>query len=46
MAARRAKTDPEIVEMPARTMAVVRTLGDPNDVGERVFKALYGRCTR
>ena len=42
MAAKRAKTDPEIVEMPARTMAVVRTLGDPNIVGERVFKALYG----
>lgn len=33
---------PQIVEMPARTMAVVRTTGDPNDVGERVFKALYG----
>ncbi len=42
MAARRAKTDPDIVEMPARTMAVVRTLGDPNIVGERVFKALFG----
>jgi len=46
MAAKRAKTDPEIVRIPARTMAVVRTLGDPNDVGERVFKALYGAaCT-
>lgn len=42
MSARRAKTDPEILEMPARTMAVVRTFGDPNELGERVFKALYG----
>jgi hypothetical protein len=42
MSARRAKTDPEIVELPARTMAVVRTTGDPNEVGAQVFKALYG----
>jgi hypothetical protein len=42
MTAKRSKTDPEIVEMPARTMAVVRAVGDPNDLGERVFKALYG----
>lgn len=33
---------PEIVEMPAETMAVVHTVGDPNDVGQRVFPALYG----
>ena len=42
MSPRKAKTDPEIVELPSRTMAVVRTVGDPNDVGESVFKALYG----
>ena len=33
---------PEITEMPAQTMAVVHTVGDPNDVGQRVFPALYG----
>lgn len=42
MAPRTLKTDPEIVELPSRTMAVVRTIGDPKDVGESVFKALYG----
>jgi hypothetical protein len=42
MSPRKLKTDPEIVEMPSRTMAVVRTVGDPTDVGESVFKALYG----
>ena len=42
MSPRRLKTDPEIVEMPARTMAVVRTVGDPTALGEGVFKALYG----
>ena len=42
MSARRLKTDPEIVEMPARTMAVVHSVGDPTEVGEAVFKALYG----
>jgi len=42
MSPRRSKTDPEIVELPARTMAVVRTTGDPSEVGESVFKALYG----
>ena len=42
MAEGRRKTDPEIVELPVRTMAVVRTTGDPNELGERVFKALYG----
>ena len=42
MSAKRLRTDPEIVEMPARTMAVIRTVGDPNELGESVFKALYG----
>jgi len=30
------------VELPARTMAVVRTTGDPSELAEGVFKALYG----
>lgn len=42
MSPRKLKTDPEIVELPSRTVAVVRTVGDPNDIGESVFKALYG----
>lgn len=42
MAAKKLNTDPEIVELPARTMAVVHTAGDPNELGETVFKALYG----
>ena len=33
---------PEIVEMPTLTMAVVHTVGDPGEVGHRVFPALYG----
>jgi hypothetical protein len=33
---------PEIVDAPARTMAVARTQGDPTEVGARVFPALYG----
>ncbi|HEY3318084.1 MAG TPA: helix-turn-helix transcriptional regulator [Coriobacteriia bacterium] len=33
---------PQIVELPARTMAVVKTTGDPNEVGRQVFPALYG----
>jgi len=33
---------PQIVELPARTMAVVRTIGDPEVVGARAFPALYG----
>lgn len=36
------KTDPVLLEMPSRTMAVVRTVGDPAELGEHVFKALYG----
>lgn len=43
---RKLKTDPVIVEMPATRMAVVRTTGDPNEVGEAVFKALYGTPCR
>ena len=42
MSPRKLKTDPEIVHLPSRTMAVVHTLGDPNEIGEDVFKALYG----
>lgn len=42
MPRRKANTEPEIVELPPRTMAVVRTTGDPNELGEGVFKALYG----
>lgn len=34
--------EPRIVEMPLATMAQVSTVGDPGDVGETVFKALYG----
>ncbi len=33
---------PEFEEMPAKLMAVVHTVGDPSDVGQRVFPALYG----
>jgi hypothetical protein len=33
---------PQILEMPARTMAVVETHGDPNEVGAPAFAALYG----
>ena len=33
---------PELVEMPPRKMAVVTSKGDPNLVGEHVFKPLYG----
>ena len=33
---------PVISEMPAQTMAVVVTKGDPNVVGAQVFPALYG----
>ena len=33
---------PEIVEMPAQTMAVVSVVGDPNEVSGQVFPALYG----
>jgi len=33
---------PEIAELPARKMATVTSKGDPNVVGEQVFKPLYG----
>ena len=33
---------PEIAEIPARLMGVVRTIGDPREVGQKVFPALYG----
>lgn len=33
---------PELAEMPATTMAVVHSVGDPAEVGPRVFPALYG----
>jgi hypothetical protein len=33
---------PQLVEMPAQKMAVVRTVGDPGETSELVFKALYG----
>jgi hypothetical protein len=33
---------PALVEMPAQRMAVVRSLGDPNEVGAQVFPALFG----
>jgi hypothetical protein len=39
---RPAKTDPVILELPPLQVAVVRSVGDPNVVGEAVFKALYG----
>ena len=35
-------TDPRIIEMPPRKMAVVTTRGDPNVVGQTVFPALFG----
>ncbi len=39
-----ALTDPHIVELPAQTMAVVRTMGDPNTVlaESGAMSALYG----
>jgi len=33
---------PAIVEMPAQRVAVVRSVGDPNEVGAQVFPALFG----
>lgn len=33
---------PEIVQMPARKVATISSKGDPNLVGEQVFKPLYG----
>jgi hypothetical protein len=39
---RRKVQQPEIVEIPARMMAVVRTVGDPREVGQLAATALYG----
>jgi hypothetical protein len=36
------KTDPQIIEMPCRKMAVVTTHGEPGAEIERVMKALFG----
>lgn len=36
------KTDPVIIKLPARLMATVTTVGDPNVVGELAIPALYG----
>ena len=33
---------PEIAELPARKVATITSKGDPNVVGEQVFKPLYG----
>ena len=33
---------PEFAEMPTLSMAVVHTVGDPSEVGQKVFPALYG----
>jgi len=40
--ARAKKTDPVIIEIPSQNMAVVTTVGDPNECGESVFPQLYG----
>ncbi len=34
--------EPEIVELPARKMATVRTIGDPSVALSKVMPALYG----
>jgi len=36
------KQEPQLIEMPSQQMAVVRTKGDPNTVGEQAIPALYG----
>jgi DNA-binding PadR family transcriptional regulator len=33
---------PEITELPSQLMAVVHTVGDPNDAAQKAFPALYG----
>lgn len=35
-------TDPHIVVMPSERMAVVETVGNPNEVGKSAIQALYG----
>ena len=42
MSPRRSKTDPQILEMPARKMAVVRGKGAPDEVFPELMPALYG----
>jgi hypothetical protein len=39
---RASKTDPQIVEMPTQTMAVVRGKGKPDEVFPKLMPALYG----
>ena len=34
--------EPKIISMPSQMMAVVTTIGDPNDIAEAGMKALYG----
>ena len=42
MSPRKLKTDPEIIEIPARKMAVLHDKGAPDKVFARVFPAIYG----
>lgn len=42
MPARKLPREPQIVELPCQTMAVVQTKGDPNNVGPKVIPVLYG----
>ena len=42
MTPRKSKTDPEILEMPAQKMAVVRGKGTPDKVFAELMPALYG----
>ncbi len=42
MTPRKLQTDPEIVELPPRKMAVVRATGAPSQVFPKIMPALYG----
>ena len=42
MSPRKSKTDPQILEMPAQKIAVVRGQGTPDEVYPKVMPALYG----
>ncbi len=42
MSPRKSKTDPQILEMAAQKMAVVRGQGTPNEVFSKLMPALYG----
>lgn len=33
---------PELIDLPDRKVLTITSIGDPNNVGEKVFKALYG----